>query len=64
MTRPSAATWHAERYAACEALAKAARLARKVLLAIPTLFRAGPVEDVIRHLEAALAEYGRTRDAP
>ena len=61
MTRSSSSTWPEERYAAGEGLARAARAA---LLTIPTLFRAGPVERVIQQLDAALAEYERTRDHP
>ena len=63
-SRPSAFTWPEERYAAGEGLAKAARAARTALLAIPTLFRAGPVERIIQQLDIALAEYERTRDHP
>ena len=64
MTRPSASTWHQERYAAGELAAKIMRAARAALLAIPTLFRAGPAEDAIVGLDAALAEHERTRDHP
>ncbi len=62
MSRPSAASWHAERYAAGEALAKAARELLTYVLANPLL--AGMGQHGAERLETALAEYERTRDAP
>ena len=62
MSRPSAATWHAERYAAGERLARTARELLTYVLANPLL--AGMGRHRAERLEAALAEYERTRDAP
>ena len=62
--KPSAANWHAKRYASGEQSARAMRAARAALLAIPPLFSAGPVEDAVVGLDAALAEHERVRDHP
>jgi hypothetical protein len=60
---PKARDWHAERYAAGEALAKAARAALADLDASPLLLGKPGVE-LAAGIRRALAEYERTKDAP
>lgn len=54
--------WHAERYAAGEALAKAAREALNLLE--PGLFATARQTEARLELHRSIAEYERTKNAP
>lgn len=57
--------WHAERYAACEALAQVAReAARYIGEDSIAIFRGPSGDDIADRIDIALAEYVRTKDAP
>lgn len=54
--------WHAERYAAGEALAHWARIALRQLE--PSLFSTPEVDSLRFELQMAIAEYERTKNTP